>query len=182
MAELTRGYFGIGVEGISKPMNVGNLFRSAHAFGASFVFTVDAGLSLSEAKSDTSRTHDSVPYYDWPDVAAMALPDRCTLIGVELLDDAVDLPSFRHPRGAAYVLGRERGSLTRAMVAKCDFVVRIPTRFCINVATAGAIVMYDRMLSLGRFAERPVTPHGRPTPLPDHVFGPAKGQRSRQPA
>src|SRR3546814_2552323 len=29
---VMRGYFGIGVEGISKPMNVGNLFRSAHAF------------------------------------------------------------------------------------------------------------------------------------------------------
>ena len=37
-----RGYFGIGVEGISKEMNVGNLFRSAHAFDASFVFTVKA--------------------------------------------------------------------------------------------------------------------------------------------
>ena len=37
-----RGYFGIGAEGISKPMNLGNLIRSAHAFGASFVFLVDA--------------------------------------------------------------------------------------------------------------------------------------------
>ena len=37
-----RGYFGIGVERVSKPMNVGNLFRTAHAFGASFVFTVNA--------------------------------------------------------------------------------------------------------------------------------------------
>ncbi len=35
-----RGYFGIGAEGISKAMNVGSLFRSAHAFGASFMFTV----------------------------------------------------------------------------------------------------------------------------------------------
>ena len=25
-----RGYFGIGVEGVSKPMNFGNLARSAH--------------------------------------------------------------------------------------------------------------------------------------------------------
>ncbi|MEE8144119.1 MAG: TrmH family RNA methyltransferase, partial [Kiloniellales bacterium] len=33
-----RGYFAIGVEGISKPMNLGNLLRSAHAFGASFFF------------------------------------------------------------------------------------------------------------------------------------------------
>ena len=31
-----RGYFGIGVEGISKPMNMGSLIRSGHAFGASF--------------------------------------------------------------------------------------------------------------------------------------------------
>ena len=37
-----RGYFGIGVEGVSKAMNAGNLYRSANAFGASFVFTVAA--------------------------------------------------------------------------------------------------------------------------------------------
>jgi hypothetical protein len=36
-----RGYFGIGAaEGICKPINL--LIRSAHAFGASFVFLVDA--------------------------------------------------------------------------------------------------------------------------------------------
>ena len=37
-----RGYFGIGVEGISKQMNVGAIMRTANAFGASFVFTIDA--------------------------------------------------------------------------------------------------------------------------------------------
>jgi hypothetical protein len=36
-----RGYFGIGVEGISEPLNVGNLLRSAHSFGASFFFTLN---------------------------------------------------------------------------------------------------------------------------------------------
>ena len=35
-----RGYFGIGVENLSKQMNAGSLFRTAHAFGASFVFTI----------------------------------------------------------------------------------------------------------------------------------------------
>ena len=39
-----RGYFGIGVERIAKIMNIGNLFGSSHAFGASFVFTVAAHL------------------------------------------------------------------------------------------------------------------------------------------
>ena len=37
-----KGYFGIGIEGPSKAVNVGTLFRTAHAFGASFVFTVRA--------------------------------------------------------------------------------------------------------------------------------------------
>ena len=43
-----RGYFGFGAEGISKPMNMGNLVRSAHAFGAQFVFTVSAHYSVRE--------------------------------------------------------------------------------------------------------------------------------------
>ena len=37
-----RGYFAVGVDGISKPMNLGNLMRIANAFGASFFFTINA--------------------------------------------------------------------------------------------------------------------------------------------
>ena len=36
----TRGYFAIGAERISKAMNLGNLVRSANAFGASYVFLI----------------------------------------------------------------------------------------------------------------------------------------------
>ena len=54
-----RGYFGIGAEGISKPMNLGNLIRSAHAFGASFVFLVDPHHTIGDAPSDTSHASSS---------------------------------------------------------------------------------------------------------------------------
>ena len=50
-----RGYFGIGAEGISKPMNLGNLIRSAHAFGASFVFLIEAHYTVNSALPDTSQ-------------------------------------------------------------------------------------------------------------------------------
>ena len=40
--KVMRGYFGVGIEQSSKPMNAGNLFRTAHAFGASFLFTFNA--------------------------------------------------------------------------------------------------------------------------------------------
>ncbi|MCP5431696.1 MAG: RNA methyltransferase [Alphaproteobacteria bacterium] len=150
-----RGYFGVGVEGISKAMNLGAVMRTAHAFGASFVFTVGAHPRLKEAmKSDTTRTPDHVPYYAWNDIGTMALPEGCRLVGVELVESAEELPRFAHPLGAAYVLGRERGSLSPEMVAACDALVRIPTAFCVNVGVAAALVMYDRMLALGRRAER----------------------------
>jgi tRNA G18 (ribose-2'-O)-methylase SpoU len=156
-----RGYFGIGAEGISKPMNLGALMRTGHAFGASFLFSVAAAKAIRQVNfADTSKSIEHVPYYPWDTIADMALPKGCQLVGVELTEDAVDLPSFRHPLNAAYVLGRERGDLSPEMLARCAHVVKIPTRFCINVSLAGALVMYDRVLSLGGYPARPTMPGG----------------------
>jgi tRNA G18 (ribose-2'-O)-methylase SpoU len=167
-----RGYFGIGVEGASKPMNVGSLFRAAHGFGASFVFTIDAQYPRRETqRSDTSHADFQVPVYEFASVGELRLPRECRLVGIELAEGAGALPSFRHPRRAAYVLGPERGSLSPALVALCDHLVKIPTLFAINLAMAGAIVMYDRQLSMGRFAERPVAAGTAPPPAPVAVHG-----------
>jgi tRNA G18 (ribose-2'-O)-methylase SpoU len=156
-----RGYFGIGVEGINKPFNVGNLFRTAHAFDASFVFTIAATYRRAEgALADTSDSLQNLPFYSFPSVAELLLPRGCSIVGVELMDQAVELPSFNHPRCAAYVMGPERNSLSPALVARCDHIIRIPTRFCLSVGIAGALVMYDRLLALGRFKPRPVMPGG----------------------
>jgi len=161
-----RGYFGIGVEGINKPFNVGNLFRSAHAFDASFVFTIAATYRRSEgAQTDTSDTLANLPFYSFPTMGELMLPKGCALVGVELQDDAVELPSFTHPRCAAYVLGPERSSLSPALTARCDHVLKIPTKFCLNVGIAGVVVMYDRLLQMRRFAPRPVMPGGPATEL-----------------
>ena len=158
-----RGYFGIGAEEISKPMNLGALMRTAHAFGASFFFTVNAHPKVREAyQSDTSRSFGHVPYYPWGSVEEMRLPKGCALVGVELTDDAVELPRFMHPQAAAYVLGRERGSLSPDLIARCQHVVKIPTKFCVNVGLAGALVMYDRLLAHGGYPARPIMPGGPP--------------------
>jgi tRNA G18 (ribose-2'-O)-methylase SpoU len=151
-----RGYFAVGAERISKALNLGNLMRSAHGFGASFTFTIGAAYQALEARADTSKGAQHLPHYDWASVDELALPAGCRLVGVELLEVAIDLPSFQHPLRAAYVLGPERGALSPELTARCDYIVRIPTSFCINLAMAGAIVMYDRVRSLGRFPPRPV--------------------------
>lgn len=175
-----RGYFGIGVEQISKEGNVGNLVRSAHSFGASFFFTIAPEVDVEAMRfSDTSGAFDHVPYYQYDEARKLSLPMECTLVGVELTPDAVDLPSFRHPTRAAYILGPEMGNLSPEIQDQCAHIIKIPMKFCVNVGVAGALVMYDRMLSMGRFAERPVKPGGPLEPARTHKPGLRKRMRSR---
>ncbi len=167
-----KGYFGIGVEGISKATNVGTLMRTGHAFGASFIFTLRAQYNRREGgHTDTSDTPRSVPTYHFADLATFRLPQGCRLVGVEIAEDAIELPTFRHPRQAAYILGSEREGLSKDVQALCDYVVKIPMRFSVNLGVAGALVMYDRLLSLGRHAPRPVAEGGPTEALELPVFG-----------
>ncbi|MSO54662.1 MAG: TrmH family RNA methyltransferase [Rhodospirillales bacterium] len=176
------GYFGIGVEGASKALNVGTLFRSAQAFGAAFVFAVAAVYRREAARAaDTSDAHGSMPFYSFPSIESMLLPKGCRLVGIEITPEAVDLPSFHHPRATAYILGPERGGLSPAMSARCDHIVRIPTAFSLNLAMAGVIVMYDRLLARGRFAKRPLSESAKPEALDPHVFGDPRFRRLVEP-
>ena len=122
-----RGYFGIGVEGVSKAMNLGALLRTAHAFGASFAFAIAPDLKPRDIKrSDTADSPQHLPFYTFAGAAELSLPKGCALIGIEFLEHATELPRFRHPLQAAYVLGPERGSLSPELTRACDFLVRIP--------------------------------------------------------
>lgn len=60
-----RGYFAIGIEGLSNAVNLGNLLRSAHAFGASFVFTIGADSRVLQTRADTSKAPALLPLYQF---------------------------------------------------------------------------------------------------------------------
>ena len=175
-----RGYFAIGIDGVSKAGNLGNLIRTGHAFGAAFVFTLNPHLKNPEAKtlakafSDTSKSAEHVPFYEYESINDLVLPKGCQLVAVEFTEEAVNMPSFRHPLKAAYILGSERFSISKETLQKCDHVIKIPTKFSLNVATAGAIVMYDRLITFGKFAERPTGSRGKPIKKPKHVRGAQK--------
>ena len=99
-----RGYFAIGIEGASKAVNLGNLLRSAHAFGASFVFTVGAEARVMDTIADTSKA-SHLPLYHWQSNDELRLPRGCRLVGIEFLDEAVELPlsltRYRRPMCSA---------------------------------------------------------------------------------
>lgn len=156
-----RGYFGMGVEGISKAANLGAVLRTAHAFGASFAFTVAAHHTVRDRnRTDTSRSDTHLPFYEWETEEALILPKGCALVGIELTENSIDLPSFRHPHTCAYILGPEKGSLSESIQARCEHIVKIPTKFCINVSLAAALTLYDRTLCLGGYPDRPIMPGG----------------------
>ncbi len=153
------GYFGIGVESSSKEFNAGNLVRTTHAFGGSFFFFVNPVIDYHKVRAtDTSKSVENLPIYQFDSHEDMILPQKCALVGVELTDEAIDLPRFRHPKSAAYILGPERGNLSKPIQDKCDMIVKIPMKFCVNVGVAGALVVYDRLISRGHFPDRPVSP------------------------
>ena len=124
-----RGFFGIGVEGISKPANAGSLLRSAHAFGASFFYTINPSIDVNELRtSDTSAAYDHVPVYNFASPQELLLPKGAQLVAVELTEDAIELPSFRHPTCAVYVLGPEKSNVSPAMLSRCTHVAGIFSR------------------------------------------------------
>ncbi len=53
------------------------------------------------------------------------------------------LHTFEHPENALYVFGPEDGSIPRVLLGHCHRFVVIPTRHCLNLATAVASVLWD---------------------------------------
>lgn len=138
--------FAIGVYHTKTEYNIGTLMRSAKCFGANLVFTI--GRRYKPQVTDTCKTYRSIPYInyiDWDD-CKKHLPFRWVPIAVELCDKAKPIKNFIHPKSAIYLLGPEDGSIKKEIIEQCAYCIQIPTTHCLNVATAGSIVMYDRII------------------------------------
>ena len=82
-------------------------------------------------------------------------------VGIPFSDPVADGPVIQAAAKRALGAG-VRVSDCLDLIARCDHVVRIPSSFCINLAMAGAIVMYDRVRCLGRVPPRPLSEGGPP--------------------
>jgi tRNA G18 (ribose-2'-O)-methylase SpoU len=150
-ARRSRGYFGIVVWQPKSETNIGTLWRSAFLNDAAFIGTI--GRRYQRQGSDTPGTANHVPlihYADLDDLIAH-LPHGCPIVGVELDDRAKMLPEFSHPQRAVYLLGAEDHGIPEHILDRCHYGVQIPTvrDWSMNVAVAGAIVMYDRLAKAG---------------------------------
>lgn len=140
-----RGFFGIGIQNVKTPINVGTLWRSAYILGANFIFTI--GKRYKHQASDTTKAPRHIPLYHYETFKDFYnhMPHNCKLVGVELDDNAIDLKYFVHPERCVYLLGAEDAGLTKEAMEKCHYIVRIAGDYSMNVSVAGSIVMYDRL-------------------------------------
>lgn len=141
-------FFGIGIYHPKRSVNVGSLYRTAASLGASFTFQI--GSRFHPQSSDTAHSWNFIPHFVHDSVESWrnAIPYDCIPIAIELTDDAVSLVNFVHPPKALYVLGAEDHGLSQDILDICAQTVVIPGEFCLNVAIAGSIAIYDRISKL----------------------------------
>lgn len=139
-----RGYCGIGIYNGKTEANVGTLWRSAYCFNADFIFTI--GRRYKKQASDTVQAYRHIPlwHFDTFEDFHKHIPYDCQLVGVELCEGAKQLETFVHPERAIYILGQEDGSLPLTITKICQHLIKFTSRYCLNVASAGTVVLYDR--------------------------------------
>jgi tRNA G18 (ribose-2'-O)-methylase SpoU len=140
-----KGYFGIGIDHPTTAHNMGTLWRSAAILGASFIFTIDK--QYKEQSTDVLQSWKYIPLYNYKDFDHFygSMPRDCFLVGVEMLEKSTPIVAYEHPERCIYLLGAENNGLSAPALKRCHHYVQLPGNQSLNVASAGSIVMYDRL-------------------------------------
>jgi tRNA(Leu) C34 or U34 (ribose-2'-O)-methylase TrmL len=149
-----RGFAAIGLHRPKDRANVGGALRAAFAHGASIVAIAAPRGHANEGirhGANTPAAWKHLPVLVGDDLHAM-IPFDCITVAVDLVEDAIPLPSFQHPTRAFYVFGPEDGTLGTSVLDWCARRVMVPTRICMNLAATVNVVLYDRVAKAMRFA------------------------------
>lgn len=148
--EMGKGYAAIGLYNPKFMVNLGGVLRAAHCYDAKLV--VYTGDRYRREPTDTSKAYNHIPLLKTESLHS-AIPFNCVPVGVDILDEAECLFNYDHPRSAFYIFGPEDGTLGKKVTDWCRDVIYIPTQYCMNLAAAVNVVLYDRMMKEYRKGE-----------------------------
>ena len=137
--------------------NVASAIRACAAFGSNTLLFTGNRFDLDSL--DRTPREFRMKDYRCVDVLKTERPFDMLPIGtvpvcVEVAPvGTVDLVTFQHPINAAYVFGPEDGEVCQVFRRFCHHFVYIPSRYCLNLAAAMNIVLFDRCMKLEKGAE-----------------------------
>jgi tRNA(Leu) C34 or U34 (ribose-2'-O)-methylase TrmL len=144
------------------PHNVGQVVRLASCYGIPQVWYSGNRVALDGEqrlpREERMRGYQDVTLIRDPDPLARMKEHyghRICPVAVELRPNSEFLPDFVHPDHPSenehypvYIFGPEDGSLPGPILKECWRFVAIPSFQCLNLATAVATVLYDRMAKM----------------------------------
>lgn len=143
-SKLKRGFAMLGLRNPKSGENVGGACRAAHCYGAAGVI-VDGKRrnKLMQHPTDTMKAYRHMPL-QWVDDLFEAIPYACIPIAVELHPRARAIEYAKHPERAIYIFGAEDATLGKETIDRCESVIYVPTRDCMNLAATANVILFDR--------------------------------------
>ncbi len=148
---MTEQLVNIGLSNPKSPTNVGAVMRAAGCYGVNNVFYTgtryDRAMKLN---TDTKQASNNIPLVQLTHLLDNK-EDDIQVVCVDLVEGAIPLPNFIHPKKALYLFGPEDGTLKQQLINQADAVVYIPTIGCMNLAATVNGLLYDRLCKSANF-------------------------------
>ena len=137
--------------------NVGSIFRTADAAGASKVFlsgyTPQPTDRFGRAQKDLAKTAlGAEKYLPWEyqksptTIISRLHKDGWHIVAVEQDAKSVDYRKFKIKKPTLFILGNEVKGISKTILKKCDAIVEIPMRGkkeSLNVSVAAGIILFS---------------------------------------
>lgn len=137
------------------PHNVGQSVRALSCFGGKTLIFSGSRVPIEAdgKKIRLPREERMKGYFDInilnDDYFFNRFSKEITPVAVEVRDNAEPLTTFEHPEYPLYVFGPEDGSLPRVVLQHCYQFVVIPSKHCLNLASAVNVLLWDRIQKMG---------------------------------
>ena len=147
------------VHSVAKKANIGNMLRSACAFGVKQVVIVGQKKNVQYFGAQGTHRHVDTVFVDKLEEGVAYVKSKgCSVVGIEIMEEAVSILDRPFKGNAAFILGNEGDGLSEAQKRVCDQFVYIPQygtgTASLNVTVAASIVFQH----FAAYADNPVTP------------------------
>ncbi|RMD77095.1 TrmH family RNA methyltransferase, partial [Candidatus Dojkabacteria bacterium] len=144
------------LQDVVDPYNVGAIFRTANAFAVNEILLVGKtpippNEQISKNSMGLERSTLWSHHHDFEEVIKNLRSEAFRIVGLELINDSIDINEISFEPKTAFVLGNERVGIYKKNIKQCDVCVHIQMfgkGSSLNVSVAAAIALHARISKL----------------------------------